>query len=65
MKSNNARFAEEPREEPYGAVAVFFDLYGNKWNILGTETFGYRLIYLFSIPSNLFFTSPHSVSKME
>lgn len=27
-------FLEEPREEPYGTVAVFEDLYGNKWDLL-------------------------------
>jgi hypothetical protein len=34
MKSNDVKFAEEPRHEPYGTVAVFFDLYGNKWDLL-------------------------------
>ena len=28
------RFAEEPREEEYGTVAVFLDLYGNRWDLL-------------------------------
>jgi catechol 2,3-dioxygenase-like lactoylglutathione lyase family enzyme len=28
------RFAEAPREEPYGTVAVFLDLYGNRWDLL-------------------------------
>jgi hypothetical protein len=27
-------FEEEPREEPYGIVAVFSDLYGNRWDLL-------------------------------
>jgi hypothetical protein len=27
-------FLEEPRHEPYGSVAVFRDLYGNKWDLL-------------------------------
>jgi len=27
-------FAEEPRRESYGTVAVFRDLYGNKWDLL-------------------------------
>lgn len=27
-------FTEEPRLEPYGTVAVFEDLYGNKWDLL-------------------------------
>jgi hypothetical protein len=28
------RFAEEPREEGYGTVAVFLDLYGNRWDLI-------------------------------
>jgi catechol 2,3-dioxygenase-like lactoylglutathione lyase family enzyme len=28
-------FEREPREEPYGTVAVFRDLYGNLWDLLG------------------------------
>ena len=28
------RFAESPREEVYGTVAVFEDLYGNRWDLL-------------------------------
>lgn len=27
-------FVREPREEPYGTVAVFQDLYGNLWDLL-------------------------------
>ena len=27
-------FAEEPRLEPYGKVAVFLDLYGNRWDLI-------------------------------
>jgi catechol 2,3-dioxygenase-like lactoylglutathione lyase family enzyme len=27
-------FVREPREEPYGIVAVFQDLYGNLWDLL-------------------------------
>ena len=27
-------FNEEPREEEYGTVVVFQDLYGNKWDLL-------------------------------
>lgn len=29
------RFLEVPRTEPYGRVAVFADLYGNKWDLIG------------------------------
>lgn len=34
MSARGVRFLEEPREEPYGTVAVFEDLYGNKWDLL-------------------------------
>lgn len=34
MKANGIRFLEEPRREVYGTVAVFEDLYGNKWDLL-------------------------------
>lgn len=28
------RFLEAPRREPYGTVAVFQDLYGNRWDLI-------------------------------
>lgn len=28
------RFVETPRHEPYGTVAVFEDLYGNRWDLI-------------------------------
>src|SRR5690242_5585861 len=34
MRSRGVRFTEEPREEPYGTVVVFLDLYGNKWDLV-------------------------------
>tara|TARA_R110001583_G_scaffold195458_1_gene373879 strand:- start:51510 stop:51902 length:393 start_codon:yes stop_codon:yes gene_type:complete len=34
MVENGVRFLEAPRHEPYGIVAVFEDLYGNKWDLL-------------------------------
>jgi catechol 2,3-dioxygenase-like lactoylglutathione lyase family enzyme len=34
MKSKGVQFLEEPREEAYGMVVVFIDLYGNKWDLL-------------------------------
>jgi hypothetical protein len=34
MRARGVRFLEPPREEPYGIVAVFEDLYGNKWDLL-------------------------------
>jgi catechol 2,3-dioxygenase-like lactoylglutathione lyase family enzyme len=34
MTERKIRFTREPREEPYGTVAVFEDLYGNQWDLL-------------------------------
>jgi catechol 2,3-dioxygenase-like lactoylglutathione lyase family enzyme len=34
MQRHGVVFLEEPRLEPYGIVAVFQDLYGNKWDLL-------------------------------
>jgi catechol 2,3-dioxygenase-like lactoylglutathione lyase family enzyme len=34
MLAKGVRFLEEPRREAYGTVAVFEDLYGNKWDLL-------------------------------
>jgi lactoylglutathione lyase len=34
MTARGVRFIEAPREEAYGTVAVFEDLYGNKWDLL-------------------------------
>ena len=34
MQSVGVKFVEEPREEPYGTVVVFLDLYGNKWDLV-------------------------------
>ena len=34
MKSRGVTFTEEPRHEAYGTVAVFVDLYGNKWDLV-------------------------------
>ena len=34
MKALGVRFIGQPREESYGTVAVFEDLYGNKWDLL-------------------------------
>jgi catechol 2,3-dioxygenase-like lactoylglutathione lyase family enzyme len=33
-RSSGVLFREEPREEQYGVVAVFEDLYGNRWDLL-------------------------------
>ncbi len=32
--ARGVRFTEEPRHEEYGSVAVFEDLYGNRWDLL-------------------------------
>ncbi|ALO44473.1 VOC family protein [Pseudoalteromonas phenolica] len=34
MRSKGVVFHEAPREEEYGTVVVFQDLYGNKWDLL-------------------------------
>ena len=34
MTARGVAFREEPREEAYGTVAVFEDLYGNKWDLI-------------------------------
>ena len=34
MKAHGVKFLEEPRNEAYGRVVVFQDLYGNKWDLL-------------------------------
>lgn len=32
--ARGVRFLESPRHEAYGAVAVFEDLYGNRWDLI-------------------------------
>ena len=34
MKAAGVHFSEEPREEEYGTVVVFEDLYGTRWDLL-------------------------------
>ncbi|WP_336799506.1 VOC family protein [Kaistia sp. MMO-174] len=34
FRAHGVRFLEAPRDEAYGTVAVFEDLYGNKWDLL-------------------------------
>jgi catechol 2,3-dioxygenase-like lactoylglutathione lyase family enzyme len=34
MTARGVKFKEAPRQEAYGTVAVFEDLYGNKWDLL-------------------------------
>jgi catechol 2,3-dioxygenase-like lactoylglutathione lyase family enzyme len=38
MLARGVKFREEPRQEAYGTVAVFEDLYGNKWDLLELKT---------------------------
>ncbi len=34
LRERGVHFEEAPRREPYGTVAVFVDLYGNRWDLL-------------------------------
>jgi len=34
MTAAGVAFLEAPRDEPYGRVAVFADLYGNRWDLI-------------------------------
>ena len=34
MRSQGINFVREPKEEEYGTVAVFADLYGNLWDLV-------------------------------
>lgn len=38
FRARGVEFLEEPRIEPYGTVAVFRDLHGNKWDLLQLRT---------------------------
>ncbi|MBB4914038.1 putative enzyme related to lactoylglutathione lyase [Streptosporangium saharense] len=35
MTAANVRFVTAPRAEPYGQIAVFLDIAGNRWDLLG------------------------------
>jgi len=35
MRQHGVEFLEEPRDEPYGRVVVWRDLYGTTWDLLG------------------------------
>jgi hypothetical protein len=37
QKLGGVKFLEAPRNETYGTVAVFEDLYGNKWDLLESK----------------------------
>ena len=36
MVASDVEFVTEPRDEPYGRVAVFVDIAGNRWDLLGS-----------------------------
>ncbi len=38
MQARGVEFLETPRHEAYGRVAVFRDLYGNKWDLIQPHT---------------------------
>lgn len=38
MQAHGVQFTEQPRQEPYGTVVVFLDLYGNKWDLVQRNT---------------------------
>ncbi|GGL39447.1 VOC family protein [Caulobacter rhizosphaerae] len=38
LSAAGVRFLEAPRHEAYGSVAVFEDLYGNRWDLLQPKT---------------------------
>jgi catechol 2,3-dioxygenase-like lactoylglutathione lyase family enzyme len=37
MREAGVEFVGEPRDEPYGRVAVFLDVAGNRWDLLGAS----------------------------
>ena len=37
MVAANVRFVSPRRDEPYGRLAVFLDLEGNRWDLLGPD----------------------------
>jgi len=37
LSSAGVEFVGPPRTEPYGRVAIFLDIAGNKWDLLGPE----------------------------
>jgi catechol 2,3-dioxygenase-like lactoylglutathione lyase family enzyme len=38
MKAKGINFVRDPKQQEYGMVAVFEDLYGNRWDLLGLNT---------------------------
>jgi catechol 2,3-dioxygenase-like lactoylglutathione lyase family enzyme len=43
MTERKVKFIREPSEESYGTVAVFEDLYGNKWDLLQLKEAAVRM----------------------
>jgi len=39
MQSRGVQFMEQPRQELYGTVCVFVDLYGNRWDLLELKNY--------------------------
>ena len=37
MVATGVQFVSSPRDEPYGRLAVFLDLEGNRWDLLGQD----------------------------
>jgi catechol 2,3-dioxygenase-like lactoylglutathione lyase family enzyme len=37
MVAASVQFVSSPRDEPYGRIAVFLDLEGNRWDLLGPD----------------------------
>jgi catechol 2,3-dioxygenase-like lactoylglutathione lyase family enzyme len=35
MRASGVEFVSDPRHEPYGSVAIFLDIAGNRWDLLG------------------------------
>jgi catechol 2,3-dioxygenase-like lactoylglutathione lyase family enzyme len=35
MRAGGVEFLSEPRDEPYGTIAFFRDISGNRWDLLG------------------------------
>lgn len=38
LLAHNVKIVREPKNEPYGTVAVFADLYGNLWDLIQPST---------------------------
>ena len=37
LQSQRVEFVRDPKDEPYGTVAVFKDLYGNLWDLIQSK----------------------------